>query len=64
MHSSARGCLTGGSGATGNLVGSPYKTPYAIHTTGGVQHAFNQHWLMSADLRSRARQSRLPRLPL
>ncbi|HTW58176.1 MAG TPA: carboxypeptidase regulatory-like domain-containing protein [Terriglobales bacterium] len=43
------GCLTGGAGATGNLVGSPYKTPYAIHTTGGVQHAFNEHWLMSAD---------------
>jgi hypothetical protein len=43
------GCLVGGSGATGNLVGSPYKTPYAIHTTGGMQHAFNEHWLMSAD---------------
>ena len=43
------GCLIGGSGATGNLVGSPYKTPYAIHVTGGVQHAFNEHWLMSAD---------------
>jgi hypothetical protein len=43
------GCLIGGSGATGNLVGSPYKTPYAIHTTGGVQHAFNERWLMSAD---------------
>jgi len=43
------GCLAGGSGATGNLVSSPYKTPYAIHTTGGVQHAFNEHWLMSAD---------------
>jgi hypothetical protein len=43
------GCLTGGSGATGNLVGSPYKTPYSIHTTGGVQHAFNDRWLMSAD---------------
>ncbi|MGA7442263.1 MAG: carboxypeptidase regulatory-like domain-containing protein [Candidatus Sulfotelmatobacter sp.] len=43
------GCLTGGSGATGNLIGSPYKTPYAIHTTGGVQHAFNEHWLASAD---------------
>jgi Carboxypeptidase regulatory-like domain/TonB dependent receptor len=43
------GCLTGGSGATGNVVGSPYKTPYAIHITGGVQHAFNQHWLASAD---------------
>ena len=46
---SGAGCLIGGSGATGNLVGSSYKTPYAIHTTGGVQHAFNQHWLMSAD---------------
>ncbi len=43
------GCLTGGSGATGNLIGSPYKTPYAIHITGGVQHAFNEHWLASAD---------------
>jgi hypothetical protein len=43
------GCLIGGSGATGNLVGSPYKTPYSIHTTGGVQHAFNEHWLASAD---------------
>jgi len=43
------GCLIGGAGVTGNLVGSPYKTPYAIHTTGGVQHAFNQHWLASAD---------------
>jgi hypothetical protein len=43
------GCLSGGSGATGNLVGSPYKTPYAIHTTGGVQHAFHEGWLASAD---------------
>jgi hypothetical protein len=43
------GCLQGGAGATGNLVGSPYKTPYSIHTTGGVQHAFNEHWLASAD---------------
>jgi hypothetical protein len=43
------GCLTGGSASTGNLLGSNYKTPYAIHITGGVQHAFNQHWLVSAD---------------
>ncbi|MGA3348462.1 MAG: carboxypeptidase regulatory-like domain-containing protein [Candidatus Sulfotelmatobacter sp.] len=43
------GCLQGGAGATGNLIGSPYKTPYSIHTTGGIQHAFNQHWLASAD---------------
>jgi hypothetical protein len=43
------GCLIGGAGVTGNLIGSDYKTPYAIHITGGVQHAFNEHWLVSAD---------------
>jgi hypothetical protein len=45
------GCLTGGAagGAVGNLIGSNYKTPYAIHTTAGIQHAFNQKWLVSAD---------------
>jgi hypothetical protein len=43
------GCLIGGAGVTGNLIGSNYKTPYAIHITGGVQHAFNEHWLVSAD---------------
>ena len=26
-----------------------YKTPYAIHITGGVQHALNEHWTLSAD---------------
>lgn len=43
------GCLQGGSGATGNLIGSPYKAPYAIHITGGVQHTFNNKLLASAD---------------
>jgi hypothetical protein len=43
------GCLQGGAASTGNLIGSDYKTPYAIHITGGVQHAFNEHWLVSAD---------------
>jgi Carboxypeptidase regulatory-like domain/TonB dependent receptor len=43
------GCLTGGSGVTGNLIGSPYKTPYAIHTTVGFAHALNERWLLSAD---------------
>ena len=43
------GCLEGGTGATGNLIGSGYKTPYAIHITGGAEHAFNEHWLASAD---------------
>ncbi len=46
---SGPGCLIGGNAATGNLLGSNYKTPYAIHITGGVQHAFNEHWLVSAD---------------
>ncbi|HEX8817195.1 MAG TPA: carboxypeptidase regulatory-like domain-containing protein [Terriglobales bacterium] len=31
------------------IIAPGYKTPYAIHITGGVQHAFNQKWLMSAD---------------
>ena len=43
------GCLVGGAGASGNLITSNYKTPYAIHITGGVQHAFNEHWTLSAD---------------
>ena len=32
-----------------SLIDPNYRTPYAIHITGGVQRAFNQHWLMSAD---------------
>ncbi len=42
------GCLQGGAGATGNVIGSAYKTPYAIHITGGVQHQFNQRWMAGA----------------
>jgi len=26
-----------------------YRTPYAIHATGGVQHAFDEHWTVSGD---------------
>jgi Carboxypeptidase regulatory-like domain/TonB dependent receptor len=43
------GCLQGGTASVGNLIGSNYKTPYAIHITGGIQHAFNEHWTISAD---------------
>jgi len=32
-----------------SLIDPNYKTPYAIHTTGGVQHAFNESWIVSAD---------------
>ena len=37
------------SAAPPSLIDPNYKTPYAIHITGGVQHAFNEHWLFSAD---------------
>ena len=44
------GCIAGDSfGGTGNLIDSNYKTPYAIHITGGVQHALSSNWIMSAD---------------
>jgi hypothetical protein len=44
------GCIPGDAFAgAGNLIDGHYKTPYAIHVTGGFQHAFNQHWTLSAD---------------
>jgi len=43
------GCLSGGSSAHGNLIASDYKSPYNIHATGGIQHAFNRNWILSAD---------------
>ncbi|WP_433982898.1 TonB-dependent receptor [Tunturiibacter empetritectus] len=44
------GCVPGSaSGGTANLIDSGYKTPYAIHISGGVQHAFNANWSLSAD---------------
>jgi hypothetical protein len=41
--------LNRNSSAPPALIDPNYKTPYAIHITGGVQHAFNEHWLVSAD---------------
>ena len=44
------GCIPGDAfGGAGNLIAGGYKTPYAIHATGGVQHAFNPNWTLSAD---------------
>jgi hypothetical protein len=37
------------SAAPPSLIDPNYKTPYAIHTTSGVQHAFNERWTVSAD---------------
>ena len=41
------GCLPPGS--AGALIDGRYSTPYAIHATAGVQHAFNDQWLVSVD---------------
>jgi hypothetical protein len=48
------GCVPGdASGGTANIIDGGYRTPYAIHVSGGVQHAFSDpwshQWSMSAD---------------
>ncbi len=44
------GCLAGdASGGTADLIDPRYRTPYAIHMSGGIQHSFSQSWSMSAD---------------
>jgi hypothetical protein len=41
------GCIPGG--GQGALIDSGYHTPYALHASAGVQHAFDDHWTLSAD---------------
>ncbi len=44
------GCVPGASeGGEGSIIDPHYKTPYAIHFTGGVEHAFNSNWTLGAD---------------
>ncbi|HEX8812878.1 MAG TPA: hypothetical protein VF742_12880, partial [Terracidiphilus sp.] len=44
------GCIPGAAdGGVGNLIDPNYKTPYAIHASAGVQHAFNANWTLSGD---------------
>ena len=44
------GCIPGNSaGGTANLIDPGYRTPYAIHISGGAQHSFNGNWSLSAD---------------
>lgn len=44
------GCLPGASaGGAGAIIDPNYKTPYALHASGGVAHAFNQNWMVSID---------------
>jgi hypothetical protein len=41
--------VNGGPNPPAALIDPGYKTPYALHATGGVQHAFNSNWTASAD---------------
>ena len=41
--------VNGGPNPATALIDPNYKTPYALHATGGVQHAFNANWAVSAD---------------
>jgi len=41
--------VNGGPNSPAALIDPNYKTPYALHATGGVQHAFNSNWIASAD---------------
>jgi hypothetical protein len=44
------GCLPGAAqGGQGAVIDPHYKTPYALHASAGVQHAFGEHWTLSAD---------------
>ncbi len=41
--------VNGGANPPAALIDPNYKTPYALHATAGVQHAFNPNWTVSAD---------------
>lgn len=44
------GCLPGGAnGGNGAIIDPGYKTPYAIHSTGSIEHAFSPNWTLTAD---------------
>jgi hypothetical protein len=44
------GCVPGASaGGTANLIDPGYRTPYAIHISGGAQHSFRGDWSIAAD---------------
>ena len=44
------GCVPGDAeGGVINIIPPRYKTPYAIHISGGMQHAFSASWSLSAD---------------
>lgn len=50
VHVGDPGCLPGSAGGGAGAVIDPhYRTPYALHATAGVEHAFNANWKLGAD---------------
>ncbi|MBA3915869.1 MAG: TonB-dependent receptor, partial [Acidobacteriales bacterium] len=44
------GCLPGASfGGAGAVIDPNYKTPYALHATAGVEHAFTEKWILGGE---------------
>jgi hypothetical protein len=44
------GCLPGAAaGGAGSIIDPGYKTPYALHVTGGIEHAFTPNWTLTAN---------------
>ena len=44
------GCIPGAAaGGAGAMIDPNYKTPYALHASAGVEHAFDRDWLLSVD---------------
>jgi hypothetical protein len=44
------GCLPGAAaGGAGSIIDPHYETPYAIHATVGIEHAFTPNWIFTAD---------------
>jgi outer membrane receptor protein involved in Fe transport len=43
------GCIPGAAfGGSGAIIDPQYKTPYALHASAGIQHAFNSKWALGA----------------
>ena len=45
----AANVFSGGGIAPPSVIDPDYHTPYAIHATGGIEHAFNAEWTLSTD---------------
>lgn len=53
LNSAPRPCVAPGVDvgciSSGALIDPNYKTPYALHASGGVQHSFGEKWTLSVD---------------